>query len=298
MIKIAIAAISVMFLWAICYPLITLSLPFAPLMLTAFFRAAFAGIVLIMIARVLGRPIPTTGKEWIYITAIGFTATSIGFWGMFYAGSLISPGLATVLTNTQPLMASLLGWYFLKERLNQNAIIGILLGFIGILIVSAESLISYSINFLNGVFYISIATLGLAVSNVLLKQFSSHTDIFYAMGFQLFIGSIPLGLLSFGKNELNSFQWNNYYVLILLTLTLLGTALPFILWFWLMDKAPLYKLNVFSFLTPIFGLSMGVVYFSESLSSLQWVGIITVSAAIFIVAKSSSTSFHNNNSHR
>ncbi|WP_198325186.1 EamA family transporter [Permianibacter aggregans] len=47
-----------------------------------------------------------------------------------------------------------------------------------------------------------------------------------------------------------------------------------------MEKAPLYQLNVYSFLTPIFGLYFGYMFFSESLSFAQWLGVILVIFAI------------------
>lgn len=84
------------------------------------------------------------------------------------------------------------------------------------------------------------------------------------MGFQLLLGSIFLGLLMLLQAPLPSLNWRWEYTWILLTLAIPGTALPFIVWFWLMDKAPLYKLNVYSFLTPVFGISFGYAYFSEN----------------------------------
>jgi drug/metabolite transporter (DMT)-like permease len=47
-------AIMTMLLWATCYPLISVSLTYAPVMLTAFYRAAIAGIFLIALAWILG----------------------------------------------------------------------------------------------------------------------------------------------------------------------------------------------------------------------------------------------------
>tara|TARA_R110001583_G_scaffold63794_1_gene186242 strand:+ start:179 stop:538 length:360 start_codon:yes stop_codon:yes gene_type:complete len=66
---ISIGASTTMALWAVCYPLITISIPYAPIMLTAFFRAASAGAFLILIALYLKRPIPSKIKDWTYICA-------------------------------------------------------------------------------------------------------------------------------------------------------------------------------------------------------------------------------------
>tara|TARA_R110002095_G_scaffold173977_1_gene151400 strand:- start:115 stop:990 length:876 start_codon:yes stop_codon:yes gene_type:complete len=285
MLKISLVATAAMLLWGICYPLITLSLPYAPLMLTAFLRAAFAGMVLIILAKLLGRSMPKGLKVWVYITVIGLTATSIGFWGMFYAGSLISPGLATVITNTQPMIAAVLGWYVLDERLSKTSAVGIIAGFIGILVISVETVLVESSQVIVGIFYILIAATGVAISNILLKKLANKADVLYTVGFQLLIGAIPLGLLTVNLPDNYHIPLNLSYLWVLLALALLGTALPYILWFWLMDKAPLYKLNVFSFLTPIFGLILGSVYFSESLSLYQWGGVFIIIVAISWVNK-------------
>lgn len=206
---------------------------------------------------------------------------------MFYAGSLITPGLATVLTNTQPLIAGILAWHLLNERMEKLALVGTLFGFAGIIVISAEGMLTTGNQSLSGVIFVVIAATGIATSNILLKKTANSVDIIYAMGFQLLFGSIPLGLLMLFQTPLPSADWNWEYTWILLTLALPGTALPFILWFWLMDKAPLYKLNVYSFLTPVFGLYFGYVYFSESLSSIQWSGILLIIASIPMVTWSS-----------
>ncbi|ACV26734.1 protein of unknown function DUF6 transmembrane [Kangiella koreensis DSM 16069] len=276
-----------MALWSICYPLIRLSLPYAPIMLTAFLRSVIAGITLLCIARLLNRPVPKGIKEYGYIIAIGITATSIGFWGMFYAGSLITPGLATVITNTQPLIAGILGWFFLKERIGKLALFGTILGFTGVIIISVESFLTVGSQPVSGILFVLIAALGIAISNVLLKKMANSINILYAMGFQLLLGSIPLGLITVFQVPLLPFSFNWDYTWILLALALPGTALPFILWFWLMDKAPLYKLNIYSFLTPVFGLYFGLVYFSESLSLVQWLGILMIIGTIPLVILSS-----------
>ncbi len=66
---------------------------------------------------------------------VDVTATSIGLFGMFYGGASVSPGLATVIANTQPLMAAVLAWYFLKEPQNRSQRSGLLIAFGGIVLI-------------------------------------------------------------------------------------------------------------------------------------------------------------------
>jgi len=276
----------VMLLWAICYPLIVLTLPYAPVMATAALRATLSGLLLIGLARFMRRPVPTGTRAWLLVALIGLTATGIGFWGMFYAGSLLAPGLATVLTSTQPLIAGVLGWYFLNERLDARASLGIGLGFVGVVIISLESLLASDGNEVSGVLYTLVAAAGIAVSNILLKRIVESIDILYAMGYQLLIGAIPLAAFGVYRNEFSALDFNYTYLAVILVLATLGTIAPFVLWSWLLRRAPLYQLNVFSFLTPAFALLAGYLFFAESLSALRWMGVLTVIVGILFTAVS------------
>jgi len=260
-------------------------------MASAFYRAVISGCFLLLIALILRRPLPSSKDQWIYIFVIGITATTVGFWGMFYAAPLVSPGLATVLTSTQPLIAIGIGWFVLKEHISKLSLLLIFLGFFGIIIVSSSSLFNQDEQLLKGTAFILFAATGIAISNVLLKLSSKKLDIFYAMGFQLLIGSIPLGLIAAFDSEktiLSSFSTlvgSTDYLISVVVLSIVGTAIPFLIWYWLMEKAPLYQLNIFSFLTPVFGLILGIHYFDEYLSLSQWIGVLIVAISVSLIGR-------------
>ena len=74
--------VTVMFLWAICFPLITMGLPFAPHMTFAAIRAFIAGATLLIIALIMRRTLPRGYKIWLILTLVGLGATTLGFYGM------------------------------------------------------------------------------------------------------------------------------------------------------------------------------------------------------------------------
>ena len=113
----------VMFLWAVCFPLIVAGFAYAPHLTFAALRAFLAGSALVVLGMILGRPWPRGGRVWLAIFGIGLGATSLGFLGMFMASEFISPGLATVLANAQPLMAAALAAAVLGERLGVSKIL-------------------------------------------------------------------------------------------------------------------------------------------------------------------------------
>ena len=280
--RVAAGAVLVMFLWAVCFPSITAGLENSPPMAFAALRAVLSGAVLLIAAQWLHRPSVEGKSIWAGIVLVGVTATSLGFFGMFYGGSRLAPGLATVISNFQPLIAAGLAWSFLGERLSVAQRWGLAAGFAGIVLIGAPT-ISGPESELIGVFLILVGAVGIAISNVALKRLTGKVDVMRAMGWQLLIGAIPLALLAAATEDVTSIRWSWQFSLNLAALSVLGTSGAFVLWFSLLQRAKLSQLNVFTFLTPIFGLLMGVLFFSEQLRSAQLAGIALGLLGIYAV---------------
>ncbi|MAD37082.1 MAG: EamA family transporter [Tistrella sp.] len=278
--------ILVMLLWAACFPLITAGIEFAPHLTFAALRAILAGVVLTALALALRQPLPKEGRVWAMVAVVGLGATSLGFLGMFHAAEFVSPGIATVIANTQPLMAAGLAGIVLNERLTAHGKAGLALGFVGILVIVSPQLLSEGQNnYILGVAYIVLAALGITVSNVLIKRIAGNVDALMAMGLQMLIGSIPLILGAWAMEEPTAIRWSFTFVAALLGLSLFGTALVYWLWFSVLEKAPLNRANAFSFLIPIFGLTMGTLFYGESLGWSQLIGIALTVLGVGLVTR-------------
>ena len=270
--RVATGAVVVMLLWALCFPLIAAGLAAAPPMSFATLRAALAGGVLLALAEFTRRPPILGAQVWAGLIVVGLTATTLGFVGMFYGGGLVSPGLATVIANTQPLIAAALAWVFLDERLGIAQRLGLTAGFAGIVLIGAPGL-SGSSSQLVGTALIVTAAMGIAISNVVLKRLAGRVDPLRAMGWQLVIGSVPLAMLALAVESPDEIVWSGPFVLNLMVLSVLGTAAAFWLWFELLRRESLSQLNVYTFLTPAFGLLMGRAFFDERIHPLALAGI-------------------------
>ncbi len=289
--KTIITTVMVMFLWAICFPLIVLGLPYAPHLTFAALRGFVAGIALLLVALLLHRPQPRDLGTWLMLGGIGLGATTMGFFGMFHASEFVSPGIATVVANTQPLMAAILAMVVLKERLGMVARTGLLLGFLGIILIAlpavdADSGDKASIGF----FYLILSALGITVSNVLISRIAGLVDSLTAMGWQLVLGSLFLLALAFATEDPFAVSWELPFVLSLLGLALPGTALAYWLWCMVLSKVELSRANVFSFLVPLFGLAMGAAFFQESVTGPAILGIAATLLGIFLVNRPRRTS--------
>jgi len=273
----------VAFLWAICFPFIVMGLPDAPPLLFAALRAFLAGFCLILIALGKGRPISLVPRKFLLLTVIGFSYTGIGLGGMFLGAGKLGPGLATVLANAQPLFAAVLSLLIFREVITWRVVAGLLVGFIGVVVLATPEMEFGNARF-TGALYVLGGAIGTAFGNVLLKYQAGRDDIYWSMGIQLVIGSVFLGIASVSLGEGLDIQWTWTFTTAIFILAIPATALMVVLWYALLASAPLNSLNSFTFLTPVFGLVIGILLFGETFSLMEVIGIgITIIGLIIIV---------------
>lgn len=276
----------VMILWAACFPLVTVGLDLAPHLVFASLRAAIAGLCLLGIGAIFGRPLPGGVRNWSLVVLAGLGTTSLGFLGMFHAAEFVSPGLATVIANAQPILAALLAHVFLRERLTFAGQLGLLAGFGGIGALAWPGFTAGAgQGYALGAAYVVLAASGVSVGNIAIKRLAGRTDAVMTMGFQLLIGAVPLALLSVATEDVGAFAWTGRFLVVLLVLATLGSALAFWLWFSVLEKVSLNRANAFTFLVPLFGLAIGAALFEERLVWIQVAGVVLVLGGIVLVQR-------------
>lgn len=162
---------------ALCYPLILVGASSAPHLTFAALRALVAGVVLAGVAIRFGRPIPREPRTWAYLALIGVGTISFGYLGMFRGSEFVSPGMATTITHVQPFIAALLPYPLLAERPTSLQVIGLMLGFGGVLVIAIPPWVGgRSSDFSLGFSYLVIAATGVATGNVLTRKVAGNVD--------------------------------------------------------------------------------------------------------------------------
>ena len=271
-------------LGAACYPLITTGLSHAPHLTFAAMRAMLAGAALLIVAAVVRAPLPRGRKTWGWLCVAGFGATTLGYLGMFHAAEFVAPGYATVIANSQPLIAAVLAHAVLNERLGPRAHIGLAVGFLGVVTVAAPDLFSDdSTSTAKGVAYVLLAATGVSIGNVAIKRIAGTVAPSAAMGWQLTIGAAPLTFFAAFADDPLAISWAPEFIASLLGLSLLGTALAFWLWQSALNVMDLSRANAFSFLVPFIGILFGAFFFAEAITLQAVAGALLAVVGIRIV---------------
>jgi drug/metabolite transporter (DMT)-like permease len=262
--------ILVTLLWASCFPLIELGHRAAPPLLFAAIRSFIAGsflLIPLLIARHKDLFIVSVWKSSLYVA---MTYTVLGLGGMFLADGRVSTGISTVLANTQPIITTVLAFFFLDERMTKKNVLGLLCSFLGIALVATNGKLailedkSYV-----GILFILMGAFGTGAGNVLMKKLVSKVDPIVIVTIQFLLGSFILYVLSYTFEGSFAVKWHPSFFWSLVILAIPGTALATLIWLYLLKKIPLMKLSVFTFLTPAFGLIIGFMFFNEEYSTID-----------------------------
>ncbi len=272
----------VAFLWAICFPFIVVGLPDAPPILFAALRALLAGAFLIAIGMKLGRRFDCSFRRLVMLTLIGFSYTGMGLGGMFLGAGNVGPGVATVLANAQPLFAAILSIFVLKEVVTVRLYLGLFIGFVGVVVLALPDF-DFGADRFVGVLYVLVGAVGTAIGNVLLKLQAGEEGVYWPMGIQLILGAAFLLVASLLAGEGFEVDWTWSFSGVVFVLAVPATALMVVLWYELLARAPLNELNPFTFLTPVFGLLIGALFFDEIFSAVEIAGIVITVLGLLVI---------------
>jgi drug/metabolite transporter (DMT)-like permease len=280
-------------LWALCFPLIKVGVAggTSPLLFGAL-RTAIASLTLFGVAIRRKEVVSETSKHKVLLLAIGLMAF-FGYFGMVLGGSSVNPGLASVVSNTNPLIASVLAAIFLSESLNLRKVVGLLLGFLGVIFISVPAFTGDISNSLAGIGLVLVGSFGAAAGNVLLKKIANSSFPISVLAIQFVCASGLLFLAALLIEGPLSLKWNLGFSISLVTLSIGGTALADIIWLDLLKRNSLTKLNVFIFLTPAFSLVMGMMFFNEKVGVWELFGMVAILAGVFLILERRSSEDRN-----
>lgn len=268
-----------------------------PLFLAAT-RLIPAGVLLVGLASILGRSQPQGWKAWLWITLFGLIDGTL-FQG-FLAFGLVrtGAGLGSLLIDSQPLAVAVMAALFYKERIGNVAIIGLGVGFIGIGLIglppqlwhflAAGDFHEFSkwweIGFSLGEWLMLGASLSMAVGTILIRPVVQNADPVAATGWHMIIGGLPLLLLS---NQIETSVWqdlNAWGWLGMTYMSVLGGAIAYGLFFYLASAGNLTKLSALTFSTPVFAIIFGRIFLDETLTQIQWLGVLFTLTSIYLVS--------------
>ena len=188
--------ITIALIWGSNYILIKVALFHFSALEMSFVRLLLTAVIILPFTFFYVRK--TTSDQWRWCIVLGFTGNIIPFSLFAIAQTEINSSLAGMLGSLQPAFALLVAVYLYKRKTNRSQIIGILLGFIGALILlSAGDSIEFDITKTGYGSLVIIATLFYGFSINLIKEHLGDLRAMHITSIQLSTMLVPslIGLL-------------------------------------------------------------------------------------------------------
>ena len=164
-------------------------------------------------------------------------------------------------------------------------------GFAGIIVIATPGLLDQAANSTpDGIALVLVGASGVAIGNVLLKRLANQIDPLTGMAWILLLGAIPLIAAAAIFEQTALIEWRLSSVLSLVVLSIIGTALAFVMWLDVLRRAELNLLNSYTFLTPVFALVIGILFYNERLSAIEWIGVAIIVFAVLLASRPSTQS--------
>ncbi len=245
-------------------------------------RMVFASLIMIVVCRLLKKPLlpnRTVLKSYV-VASIGlFPNMALVYWGAQHVPS----GVISVMFAFNPVIIGLLSWLILKDNpFSPLRIIALALSVLGMGVIYADQLQVSQASSL-GILALIAAVIGWSFSTIWLVKMDIKVDPLcqtagaslcaipgYLIFWLLLDGEIPKTV------SLQSMIGVGY-------LSVFGSVVGFSLYFYILARMPVMSISLITLLSPVFALTIGVVFANEKISMqlAMGSGLVLVSLLIY-----------------
>ena len=280
--KIIIGYIIICAVWGSTWLAMKFSLEHYPPLLATSVRFFIASAGLYFLIRLRGQKIRFDKKNINIFLNLTIFSYSIPFALVFYAEQTVSSGLGAVLFATFPLFVVIFSRIMLGDSIGVFKIIGVILGFTGILIIFWNDLVTSNFDALTGIFLILLSSGIQAYVSVYLKKHGKNVSVLQ-MNFHPFLTSAFIVLFfSLMLEEMPHQLFNTEGLLAITYLALFGSVLTFTTYYWLMKRMNVVILSLSSFITPIIAVYLGWLILNETFNERIYVASALVLSGVLL----------------
>ena len=274
-----VAVVLLVLAWGSTFAAVKVGLESAPPILFSGIRSVLGGAVMVALALARsGRPALRT--SWPANAVLTLLNVVLFFTLQTLAILELPSGLAAVLIYLQPVLTGVLAAPLLGESLTARKVVGLLLGFAGIVVVSAGAFRGHAS--LLGVGYAVVGALIWTLGTIAFKRYAGIVDAWWGVGLPFLVGGV---LLTAGGAAVEGthIAWSGEFVAAFAYASLVGTALSWSLWFGLVSAGEAGRAAAYVFFVPLVSLVIGATFLGETLGLSLLAGAALVILGVYLV---------------
>jgi len=285
--KVAIVAafVTLCVVWSSTWLAIKIGLRDLPPISYAGIRFVVAIVALLAVSIGRARLLPRSRVEYIILALTGVLMFSVNYGLLFWGELHVSSGLAAVLQATIPIFGLMFAHLMLPdEPMHWQRLSGAFLSVAGVAVICARLLNFNGMMAFWGGLGIVFGAAAAAFSNVLLKQRPIQLGPAMIAAWQMIFGTVPLLVLGWMvEGNPIRFHWTTMSIFCLLYLAIIGSALTFLLLYWLLPQMQATNLQTVSLITPPGAVMLGWLLGGETFPLWSLLGAGFVLAGVWII---------------
>ena len=275
-------------IWGTTWVAIKVTLEGIPPFMGAALRFMIAVLLLFIYSRFKKTSLKLNKSDFklLFISAILLYTLDYGliYWGEQY----LSAGVTSIFFATMPLFITIFSNFIFKNEIfNWIKFSGVILGFWGVLIIFYDQLLVTNFNFLvsMAVLAIIVSSASAALATIIVKKYLNHINSVPLTLHQIVWGVISLLAISLVSGEINYIQINTRVAIAVIYLGAFGSAVAFVMFYWLLKKTSAISLSFIVYITPVVALIADWLFFGETIAVKTFIGMLLIFSGIFLAQK-------------
>jgi drug/metabolite transporter (DMT)-like permease len=269
--------------WGFGFYLIAIALRSFPPLTLVTLRLVFGAFTLIIVMYLKGLSLPRDPLWWGYFSLLALVGNLLPFSLIAWAETNIPSSQAGLIMALMPITTMVLAHYFVAhERLTPRRASGVLLGFLGVLVLmGAQTIEGIGVGSLLPQLACVLATVAYAVNTVYVKRLPKINGLVAGAG-SLIAGSFLLAPVALVVDQPWALEVSATSWLAIVTLGAVGTGLATWVYFVVIHECGPNFLSIINYIIPAISFAAGVVLLSEPASLAQFAGLLLICMGIAI----------------
>ncbi len=282
--------------WGSSYFFIRIGVEQLPPFQLVFIRTAIAAVGLNLVIYARGKRLPTDWPGVRDLLILGILNTVFPFALITWGEVQIESGLASVLQGTAALFTLVVAHFvFADERMTWRKVSGLLIGFLGVVILTGRSNNAASIGttptlHLLGQLAIVLASLCYAFGNTYgRKAMQNRLEPIVTAGGAMTVAALVTGIIAYGAplvggpSPLGIGAMTPRVLGAVVTLGLLNTFVAYLIYYSLIAALGSARTSMVTYVIPVVGLLLGAIFLDEQIDLRLLIGAVLIVGSIAIV---------------
>jgi len=282
------AFIVVCVVWGTTYLAIRVAVRSIPPFLLTGIRFTLAGLILLVVAGVLGDRMPRSRRTLIELLVVGVLLITIGNFVVVWAEQWVPSGLAALFVATAPFWMALIERLHKDgDRLDRRRAFGMLLGFAGVtmLVMPGGESGRFDRQFVLGALGIQGGCVAWQYGTLRAKYYLADVPPLMSSAMQMLFGGIVTGAIGLALGETGRLRFASEGVMALGYLIVFGAVLAYSAYVYAIRHMPTTNMSLYAYVNPVVAVILGSLLLHERLTVLSVAAMVIILVGVGMVQK-------------